>query len=83
MARKTPSRIRLLANRYADTTGESWCDWTHADYPHEAGRLHDCLACQTRCYCDSEPDAEECVHCALVESGESTCDETSGCGAHS
>lgn len=62
---------------------ESWCDWTHADYPHEPGRLRACRACETRCYCTGAPGHTDCVHCALVESGETTCDETSGCEAHS
>ena len=61
---------------------ESWCDWTHADYPHEPGYLPDCLACQTRCHCCGHAGHEDCVHCALVESGESTCDESNGCEAH-
>jgi hypothetical protein len=26
-------------------------DTTHVDYPHEAGRLHDCPACEAHCHC--------------------------------
>lgn len=32
----------------------------HADYPHEAGYLYDCRACESRCHC--EPGAAECVY---------------------
>lgn len=47
----------------------------HAGYPHEAGTLYDCTACESNCFChelregqitDAE-DTEEtiCVHCAI------------------
>lgn len=58
---------------------EPSCDHTHADYPHEPGRLHDCLACETRCYCDGEP---ACIHCDQHESGECSC-AANDCQAHS
>lgn len=32
----------------------------HADYPHEAGRLFDCPACEACCHC--VPNATECVY---------------------
>lgn len=32
----------------------------HADYPHEAGRLHDCRACETTCHCT--PGTTQCVY---------------------
>lgn len=32
----------------------------HADYPHEAGYLPDCRACEARCHCDGE--SAECVY---------------------
>lgn len=47
----------------------------HADYPHTAGALYDCTACEANCFCDeigegqildaedTEPDV--CVHCAI------------------
>jgi hypothetical protein len=47
----------------------------HADYPHEAGTLYDCTACESNCFCDElqadqVTDAEDteptiCVHCAI------------------
>lgn len=39
----------------------------HTDYPHEPGRLYDCPACESQCYCGDVPGAAPCVHCA--ESG--------------
>jgi hypothetical protein len=32
---------------------------THADYPHEPGRLYDCPACEDHCHC--EPGYTQCV----------------------
>lgn len=47
----------------------------HADYPHEAGCLYDCTACEANCFCDElrkgqVVDAEDteptiCVHCEI------------------
>lgn len=34
----------------------------HVDYPHEPGRLYDCTACESQCYCVAEE--EPCVYCA-------------------
>jgi hypothetical protein len=31
----------------------------HADYPHSAGALYDCAACEAQCHCT--PDSAECV----------------------
>jgi hypothetical protein len=49
----------------------------HADYPHEAGTLYDCTACEANCFCaevqagqvDDAEDTEPtiCVHCAIGE----------------
>ena len=33
----------------------------HADYPHEAGRLYDCAACESSCHC-TPGDAESVYH---------------------
>ena len=33
---------------------------THADYPHEPGRLHGCPACEAACHCT--PGTTECVY---------------------
>jgi hypothetical protein len=45
-------------------------DEPHADYPHEPGRLYDCPACESHCYC--RPGETECVfsgpHNGLAES---------------
>lgn len=35
---------------------------SHANYPHEPGRLHTCSACEAKCYC-TDPDEEMCVYC--------------------
>lgn len=35
----------------------------HADYPHDAGTLFDCPACESTCYCGH---AGTCVYCCLV-----------------
>lgn len=32
----------------------------HANYPHEAGYLHDCRACEIRCHCT--PGSAQCVY---------------------
>jgi hypothetical protein len=42
----------------------------HVDYPHEPGRLYDCLACEAECFCNPgvgwSPDLNvtPCVYCA-------------------
>jgi hypothetical protein len=33
----------------------------HADYPHHAGKLYDCPACEARCHCTGDPADTECV----------------------
>lgn len=38
----------------------------HADYPHEPGRLHDCLRCSVECFCTGQPGHTECVFCAIL-----------------
>jgi hypothetical protein len=35
--------------------------YAHADYPHVAGRLHDCPACEAPCSCEQDPNAAACV----------------------
>lgn len=35
-------------------------DIPHADYPHEPGRLYDCAACESQCFCT--PGTTECVY---------------------
>lgn len=40
---------------------DAWC-WAiveHAEYPHHAGMLYDCPACDAACHC--EPGSSECV----------------------
>ena len=40
----------------------------HVDYPHEAGTLYDCTACESTCHCEIGPDGlggGECVSCAV------------------
>lgn len=34
----------------------------HSDYPHEAGYLHGCRACEARCWCAEDPSKAECVY---------------------
>lgn len=34
----------------------------HADYPHFAGTLWDCDACESECHCEKFPPFK-CVHC--------------------
>lgn len=42
----------------------------HVDYPHEHGRLADCLACEAECFCNPgigwtpSLDVTPCVYCA-------------------
>jgi len=36
----------------------------HVNYPHNPGYLHDCPACESRCYCTDDPGHVECVYCA-------------------
>lgn len=38
----------------------------HADYPHEPGRLPDCLRCSVECFCTEQPGHTECVFCATL-----------------
>lgn len=49
--------------------------WEHSDYPHEAGWLVNCPVCEFTCHCSPSGDHAECVHCASVSSGESTCED--------
>lgn len=37
----------------------------HAAYPHLAGSLFDCPACEAVCYC--KPDETHCVHCSIAD----------------
>ena len=37
-----------------------WLTVQHANYPHEAGTLYDCPACEAACHCD--PDSSECIY---------------------
>lgn len=37
----------------------------HADYPHNPGRLYDCMACEAECFC--LPGETPCVHCQSDE----------------
>lgn len=47
----------------------------HADYPHLPGRLYDCEACESECFCDPcaacrmrlSDCCVQCVFCALLE----------------
>lgn len=49
-------------------TGSMGCECEpHADYPHEPGRLYDCAACESECFCTGNPGDTECVFCALSE----------------
>lgn len=36
----------------------------HSTYPHESGRLYDCPACESECFC--APNTAMCVGCALT-----------------
>lgn len=47
-----------------DVDGKPWTVELpeHVDYPHQPGRLHDCPACEARCWCDSDPGSTECVY---------------------
>jgi hypothetical protein len=68
---------------------EGWSDmWVpkHVDYPHEAGRLVDCLACEAECFCNPgigwtpELGVTPCVYCAeQMDAFDS--DRPCGCGA--
>lgn len=49
--------------------------WEHARYPHEAGRLDSCAACEYTCHCDPSGEFTECVHCGLVSDEESSCED--------
>jgi len=40
----------------------------HANYPHEAGRLFDCPACESTCLCSGFPGHTQCVFCDGLES---------------
>ena len=37
----------------------------HADYPHEPGRLYDCEACESECFCTGDPGHMPCAYCAI------------------
>lgn len=41
----------------------------HVNYPHEPGRLYDCPACESQCFCTGEPSHTECVYCAIELEG--------------
>lgn len=66
----------------ADLDGSDGGDRAHVDYPHEAGRLIGCLACESRCHC--RPDVgcrtTACVHCAdlLTDAEVTDADHTPG-----
>lgn len=49
--------------------------WQHSGYPHEAGRLYDCQVCEYTCHCTADEDTTQCVHCTLIDTGESTCED--------
>lgn len=38
--------------------------YVHSDYPHEAGRLYGCPACQAACHC-GRSGTTPCVHCDM------------------
>jgi hypothetical protein len=44
---------------------------SHVNYPHEYGRLYDCPACKTECWCDNvgiiTGESTECIFCASLE----------------
>lgn len=42
----------------------------HADYPHEPGTLYDCPACESTCYCSTEPGHTACLYCSLESDAE-------------
>lgn len=42
----------------------------HVNYPHEYGRLYDCPACESECWCDTVGillgETTECIFCASL-----------------
>jgi hypothetical protein len=49
----------------------------HADYPHNPGTLHDCVACEDNCYCSGVKGDPKCLHCSL---GDGDFEEAMACG---
>jgi hypothetical protein len=37
----------------------------HVDYPHEAGYLYDCPACESQCFCEHDLSPAACVWCEV------------------
>lgn len=59
----TPLEIGEDAMNFVD---DSQGELLHVDYPHEPGRLYDCAACESECYCTADHDAEtDCVYCEI------------------